>query len=192
MDLTLARDHSPEAAALPGMSLGTVPLTDGLSAEALFADGCRRVVFPAPIAPLTDAAVALRALRLIRDLTSRAIAVTWRLSFEEVEDWRDLAHLFPPRNAPDGWRSDYQFGHLAERRGPGLLQIRDRRRPGLRRYTLTDPSDLAAVAALTPGCAATAVPETARDRLAALRLVLPVGNGLLWLPYRMRRWPDVR
>lgn len=193
---------------------GDEPATPDL-ARHLFDGGARRVALAAPIT-LTggDTATALRMVALVRDLTSVGIAIDWTLRLPDrapTDDddeenrwgaggWRLISHLHPPSQVDAGgagdadavrteWADTYFFGRFMYRRGPGFVQVRDRRLGTLNRFTVDDPAYLAAIRTLTPGTPAAAVRP---DVLAAFRdegLVWAAGGVALWLPYRVRRWP---
>jgi hypothetical protein len=200
------RDYEAAAVALAaGMSLGSTELAaDGhISAVDLFAAGARHVTFDSVVdLHGADPAGTVRALAFIRDLTSCGIVVGWELRLESSrDDWQELSHLYPPARvisdrAADGgelqsqWSRRYHVAKCVFRRGPGLLQVRDRRWDGLRRVTITRPDHLAAVALLANGVPAENVPAAILADFFAARLIGLVGDLTWWLPYRVRRWPN--
>lgn len=138
------RDHDTRARELPGMSLGRVPLgADPGAAERLWAMGARRAGLDAPVALAAPGPAAARAaldrLSLVRDLTARAVLVDRDLNLpadRADQLWKVLSHLQPPRTltgpvdadtALHAWRTRHYLCRLVRRRGPGFLQIRDRR-----------------------------------------------------------------
>jgi len=207
------------AALRDSMSLGSWMLDAGsrVSADDLFASGARRVTFDRVIdTGGADADSTVRALTLIRDLTACGIVIDWELhGGAGQDDWRELSHLYPPASvtfdgaASDGatgdpdpdpaatgdvdpradWARGYLMTKCAARRGPGLLQIRDRRWGGLRNITIARPDYLAAIARLEYGTSADQVPPNILAELRAQRLVGFAGGVAWWLPYRVRRWP---
>jgi len=200
----LWRERHPEVRGLPGVDLGrreiASPLTD---VSRLFDDGVRCVTIEEPVR-LGEATVStLRALVLIRDLTSQGIAVEWTLDCTaDPGAVPRLVHLYPPSELvgaaehdtePDrelaDWRRRFYVCKCVYRVGPGFLQVRDRRAGGLARFTLTDPRYLAAVDQLLPGCPRDAVPADVVAALEGESLALPIGDHLWWAPYRLRRWP---
>src|SRR5215469_8531118 len=198
------RDYDETVAALrESMSLGSWALTgeNRLSADELFASGARRVAIrPVVDAASADAADAVRALTLIRDLTACGIVVDWELRAGDGQDWRDLSHLYPPssvtanRETGDGnpreeWARGYFMTKCVARRGPGLLQVRDRRFGGMRNITIARQNYLAAVTTLEYGAPVDEVPADILRELRALRLVGLAGDLAWWLPYRVRRYP---
>lgn len=197
------RDYDQTVAALrDSMSLGTWALTSAgrLSADELFASGVRRVTFHEVVdTGGTDAAGTVRALALIRDLTACGVVVGWELRLGTGQDWRELSHLYPPASVtadggPGGadpraeWASEYLMTKCVARRGPGLLEIRDRRFGTLRKITIDRPDYLAAIAALEYGAPAEHVPAGILREFRAQRLAGQMGGMAWWLPYRVRRY----
>lgn len=197
------RDYDETVAALrDSMSLGSWALTPGarVSADDLFAAGARRVTFHEVVdTDSVDVAGAVRALTLIRDLTACGVVVGWELRPGADQDWRELSHLYPPAGiVADGgpgsaypreeWARGYLMAKCVARRGPGLLQIRDRRFGALRKITIVRPDYLAAIAALEFGAPADHVPAGILRELGAQRLVGRAGGMAWWLPYRVRRY----
>jgi hypothetical protein len=202
-EATLWRDYHRDAIAVIGMSMGTKQLTGHSAACALelFRQGCRQVTFGGVVdlASVADEAATVRSLSLLRELTALGIVTEWRLRLGEDTAWQVISHLYPPLEIVSGdigalrrWRSAYGIGRLACRRGPGFLQVRDSRWGGMRRFTIEQPSYLRAVEALGEGGTAENVPARVLAALSAQHLVVRVGSTYCWLPYRMRRWPDLR
>jgi hypothetical protein len=211
MALQTAEDHSISAwreydetvtALRDDMSLGSWVLTPGtrVSADDLFAAGARRVTFHEVVdADSADAAGAVRALTLIRDLTACGVVVGWELRPGVGQDWRELSHLYPPTSViADGgpgsadpreqWARGYLMTKCVVRRGPGLLQVRDRRFGGLRNITIVRSDYLDAIAALEYGAPADQVPAGILREFLTQRLVGLAGGMAWWLPYRVRRY----
>jgi hypothetical protein len=177
-----------------------------VSADDLFAAGARRVSFHQVIDPDgADDAGAVRALTLIRDLTACGVVVDWELRPGASQDWRELSHLYPPASViADGgpgradpredadpraeWARGYLMTKCAVRRGPGLLQVRDRRFGTLRKITIGRPDYLDAIARLEYGARAADLPAGILRELRAQRLVTLAGALAWWLPYRVRRY----
>ena len=212
MALPTAQDHSISAwrdydetvtALRDDMFLGRWALTPGtrVSADDLFAAGARRVSFHEVVdTDSADTAGAVRALTLIRDLTGCGVVVGWELRTGASQDWRELSHLYPPASVIAGggaghgdpreeWARGYLMTKCAVRRGPGLLQVRDRRFGGLRNITIVRPDYLDAIAALEYGAPAVDVPAGILRELGTQRLVGLAGGMAWWLPYRVRRYP---
>ncbi|MFH8791130.1 DUF5825 family protein [Streptomyces sp. NPDC017941] len=197
------RDYDPAACELPGMFLGEVPLPGPAKGEAarLWELGARRVRLPAPVdlTATEEPAAVLHALSLVRDLTARAVMVEWdlRLAPDAGETWRVLSHLQPPaallgpKSAEESlrsWRRGHYLCKCLWRKGPGFLQIRDRRWGELRRFTADEPEYERAVDLLDHGARADTVPQAALDDFRSEQLVLDVGEYAWWLPYRVSRW----
>ncbi|MFJ4716572.1 DUF5825 family protein [Streptomyces sp. NPDC088785] len=197
------RDYDPAACALPGMSLGEVPLPGPArgQAERLWELGARRVRLAAPVdlSDGADPAAALYGLSLVRDLTARAVMVEWEMRLDPGagDTWRRLSHLQPPTalHGPDdaeeslrGWRRGHYLCKCLWRQGPGFIQIRDRRWGELRRFTADEPGYDTAIAQLDYGAERTAVPAAVLDEFRSEQLVLDVGPLAWWVPYRVSRW----
>ncbi|MEU6126809.1 DUF5825 family protein [Streptomyces sp. NPDC047123] len=209
------RDYDPAACALPGMFLGEVPLPGPPrgQAERLWQLGARRVRLPAPVdlTPAAEPEAAVHGLGLVRDLTARAVMVEWelRLAPDAVDTWRMLSHLQPPaallvaaegRDPADGegpspaeqalntWRRGHYLCKCLWRKGPGFIQIRDRRWGELRRFTADEPEYEAAIARLDHGALADTVPKAVLEDFRGEQLVLDIGPYAWWLPYRVSRW----
>ncbi|WP_225828658.1 DUF5825 family protein [Streptomyces naphthomycinicus] len=200
------RDYDLSACEIPGMFLGELPLPGPLEGESerLWQLGARRVRLPAPVdlaagAGLRPAAEAVAALSLVRDLTARAVLVEWdlRLAPAEPDAWQVLSHLQPPRRieGPAGadealraWREGHYLCKCLWRKGPGFVQIRDRRWGELRRFTADEPHYEHTIERLAYGAPADAVPSDVLGDFRNEKLVLDVGPLAWWLPYRISRW----
>ncbi|TDD63705.1 DUF5825 family protein [Actinomadura rubrisoli] len=194
--VTLWRDY--EELDRPGVFAGSavVSVPAAEAGRALFEDGVRRIalVDAVDLASAGGQAAAVRAFVLVRELTGYGIVVDWRLRLG-AERWRPLSHLYPPgevigdEDARLQWRNGYHFFKCAYRRGPGFLQVRDRRSDVLRKITVDGAAHRAAIDDLLEGCPASAVdPPILRD-LTTMRLVQLLGDMAWWLPYRARQWP---
>jgi hypothetical protein len=200
------RDYDQAAVAFrDSMSMGSWPLTadSRVSADDLFADGARQVAVHETIdADSADARSVVQALTFVRDLTACGLVVDWKLRIGAAhQDWRELSHLYPPASvaldgsdgagdaaAREAWASSYVITKLVARRGPGMLQIRDRRWGGLRNVTITSPEFLAAIARMEYGAPADEIPGRILSKLRSTQLVGLAGDLAWWLPYRVRRW----
>ncbi|MEU0302701.1 DUF5825 family protein [Streptomyces sp. NPDC006175] len=187
---------------LPGMHLGDAVLGADIADEArrIYRSGVRFV----SIEPTVDLGGrvgtehVIPMLSFIRDLTSYGVEVDWRaqLTTPDGPEWWVYSHLFPPSavEGPRGsealaiWRARYHIGRCFYRRGPGFLQIRDRRHAGLRRLTVSDEAYVSAVEALAAGAGSDSVPATAMQVFEKHHLVVRIGDGVWWAPYRLRRW----
>jgi hypothetical protein len=182
----------------PGMFAGTAVVTvpAAKASREFFEGGVRRIALIDAV-DLTSAdgqPAAVRALILVRESTGYGIAVDWRLRLG-AERWRPLSHLYPPdevigaEDVRREWRNGYHFFKCAYRRGPGFLQVRDRRSDVLRKITVDGPAHRAAVDDLLEGCPASAVPPSILRDLTTMRLVHLLGRTAWWLPCRVRQWP---
>jgi hypothetical protein len=201
--VTLWRHRDPASGEASALRLGDVSVGgDAVAgARAIAERGARRVVVTDPVDLLTagDGEVAVRALTLVRELTSYAVHVDWRLVPPAgLGSLAVLGHLYPPTavfGAGDSaalladWRSGFHLDRCMYRVGPGFIQVRDRRWRFLHRITIDAPDYLAAVETVAPGAPVTAVPAGIAADLAAENLVLRVGEAFCWLPYRVHRWP---
>lgn len=222
------RHHDPAVSDVPGIDLGTDVVTADVLAEAdrMVARGARRVALTGSAAPadsaapvdsadsagLTDVpddvvdlaaptspAATVRALVLVRELTSHAVAVDWRVRPARDTDWRLLGHLYPPGEVigvgPHGadvqreWAATFFLCRLVYRHGPGFVQVRDRRSGDLSCLTVDDPDYLAAIETLRAGAPVASVPEEILSDFVGEGLVGVVGDLAWWLPYRVRHWP---
>jgi uncharacterized protein DUF5825 len=202
--LQVWRDHDEEARRLGAfMRLGSFPSVVSCSrlAETVFGSGGRLVVVDEVVDFDTlDPADASRFLELLRELTSYGIAVGWRLRTGLGDPrWRDLSHLFPPSEflIPGGaadqtaefWRRHFYYGLCVMRRGPGLIEVRDRRSGRIRCLRFTSPLHLAAIARLEQGAPASSLEPEVLAEFEAARVVTAIGDTRLWLPCRFRRSP---
>ncbi|WP_329577745.1 DUF5825 family protein [Kitasatospora sp. NBC_01250] len=208
------RDVEPVTRYLPSMSLGTVEVAgpSGPAAQRLWDLGARRVEIPGTVdltspdtATTTDTATAtatasatVHRLCLIRDLTARAVQVDWTLRLgPRAEAWEELGHLQPPTALlgpadPDAalrlWTDTHHVGKCLWRKGPGFVQIRDRRWGELRRFTVDEPDYQEVIERLVDGAPQADLPAHILADLRGEQLVGQVGELFWWLPYRVRRW----
>jgi Family of unknown function (DUF5825) len=197
--VTLWRDYEeldrPDVFA--GTAVVSVPAAE--ASRVFFEGGVRRVALidTVDLASADGQAAAVRTLVLVRELTGYGIAVDWRLRLD-AERWRPLSHLYPPGEVIGAedvrleWQHSYHFFKCAYRRGPGFLQVRDRRSDVLRKITVDGPAHRAAIDDLLEGCPASAVPPSILRDLTTMRLVHLLGDTAWWLPYRVRQWPTGR
>lgn len=198
------RDYEGEALRLgESMRLGSLPLDAAadLLATHVFDSGGRLVVVNQVIdVDDGDPAETVRFFELLRELTAYGISVGWRLRTSRNDGgWRDLWHLAPPAEVeiPAGapgptfefWRHQFYFGLCVMRRGPGIVEVRDRRAGRIVRRSFTAPDELEAIERLQRGAPASSVAPGALAEFERARLVLSVGEQRLWLPCRTRRSP---
>jgi hypothetical protein len=201
--VTAWRDHDEAVLDLPGLALGRHALGADVTAAVadLFAAGARRVALDRPVdlSGATPAGTLVRAMVLVRELTGWGIAVDWELLVgANPEVWQRLNHLYPPRSLPDHpdaaavlaeWRDRFYLCKLVYRRGPGFVQVRDRRAGLLARFTIDDPAWLAAIEPLLTGTPAAGLPPDVLAGFVEEGLAGRAGDLAWWLPYRVRRWP---
>ncbi len=203
-DFQVWRDHDGETLQLGAfMRLDSfAPAADaGLLAGNVFDAGGRLVVINEIIDfDGLDTADASRFFELLRELTSCGIAVEWRLRTSHDDTrWRNLWHLFPPSEVmipagADGqvwefWRRQFYYGLCVMRRGPGMIEVRDRRSGTLRLVRFTSPLHLAAIERLERGAPASSFAPEVLAEFEAARVVMAIGGMRLWLPCRPRRSP---
>ncbi|MFK3979669.1 DUF5825 family protein [Micromonospora sp. NPDC050397] len=196
----LSRDYEPRARHLPGMALGQRTLTGpwGPVVAELYGMGARYARIDDPVDLCAGADVtSARALVLIRELTARGIAVAWVARCLDGCVGDDLfTHLYPPvrvDGAPDSaeaarWREPFFLGKCVSRRGPGFIEVRDRRFGSLEMLTIDEPGHLAVIAATAEGVVADEVPADVRRELTDARVVTEHAGHLWWLPTRTHRW----
>ncbi len=202
--LLVWRDHDGQTLQLgDSMRLDSVALdTDAdLLAGNVFDAGGRLVVINEIIDfDDLDPMSAVRFFELLRELTSYGILVGWRMRTSHNDTrWRDLWHLFPPSEVEipgdtagptwEFWRNQFYYGLCTMRRGPGIIEVRDRRAGRIRRLSFTSPLHLEAIDRLERGASASSVaPEVLADFEEA-RVVMAIGGLRLCLPCRSRRSP---
>ncbi|MFY0580666.1 DUF5825 family protein [Cystobacter fuscus] len=97
--------------------------------------------------------------------------------------------------ALERWREGHAYGRCYWRSGPGFVLVRDCRvGRDAARFTIDDPATLRTFLALgiprrVSEVRTDAAAEDALVRLLEERLVLQLGEWLVALPYRLRRWP---
>ena len=200
--MTLWKDRNPAAMRLPGMYAGVVDrLDDPLTAvSSLAASGVQfaRLRDTVDLAD-DDGAAAAAALIAVRELTSHGIAVDWAIRMPAgAAGWQQLSHLYPPaavwcggesENVTTRWRNSFHAAKCGYRRGPGFLEIRDRRTGSYRRTVIKSARNDQAIAPLLRGVPAASLGESATRRYLEADLVHRAGQFLWWTPYLIRRWP---
>ncbi|MEO6504113.1 MAG: DUF5825 family protein [Jatrophihabitantaceae bacterium] len=203
LSLTMWRDPDDDVLALPGIAMGTLPGVGDPSelASRLYRDGVRRVELSRPVdlSGGMDHRTLVWSMLLLRELTSWGIAVDWQLRpGEHAEVWQRLNHLYPPAallGHPDAdevltdWRETFYLCKCVFRRGPGFVEVRDRRNASLSRFIVDDPEYLAAIEALINGVLAADVSQGVLREFVDEGLAGVAGDLAWWLPYRVRRWP---
>jgi hypothetical protein len=137
-------------------------------------------------------------LVLVRELTALGAAVAWTGSCADgcAHD-RKFFHLFPPMEIYGAreslvrqWREHYLPCMCAFRRGPGFVQVRDRRRGAFEIFTVDDPDTLHSINRMLDAVPAADIPESVRAELRHANLVAEQGGMIWWLPTRIHRWPS--
>ncbi|MFB1048365.1 DUF5825 family protein [Streptomyces chrestomyceticus] len=217
--LALWRERDPAARDIPGVYAGTLDLlgdqVEGAVAD-LAAHHVQFARLPRTV-DLTDrdGAAAVTALVAVRELTAFGIAVEWTLrlpgtgvgagvSTGAAADWRPLSHLHPPaavirddssgsfgsgRDIAVQWRDSFHAAKCGYRRGPGFLEIRDRRSGSFKRLVIRTHQHDQLIQALLRGVPETGVPSSVVARYLPPGLIHRAGRFLWWTPYRIRRWP---
>lgn len=200
--MTLWRDRAPAAMPLPGMHAGDVDwLDEPLGAvERMAARGVQFAQLR-DIVDLDDddGGAAVAALVVVREFTSHGIAVDWTIRMPAGgEGWRLLSHLHPPMavlcdTAADSvtalWRDSFHAAKCGYRRGPGFIEIRDRRNDSFRRLVIKSAQRDQAIRPLLRGMPAVSLDETVAARFMDMDLLHRVGRFVWWTPYLIRRWP---
>lgn len=125
-------------------------------------------------------------------------------------DWQPLSHLHPPTavfragrgasNGSDGsdgsgdkiavqWRDSFHAAKCGYRRGPGFIEIRDRRGGSFKRLAIRTNQQDQLIHALLRGLPETDVPPSVVARYLPPGLIHRAGRHVWWTPYRIRRWP---
>jgi hypothetical protein len=137
----------------------------------------------------------------LRDQQTAAVDVVWSADIDPRLDVALLFHLFPPEpdasiEEPDEvrrWRTAYRPGLCYYRLGPGFIQVKDLRQAETAARLLLDEPPLvnAFTRSLQPSELDDFEPveRKAVEALLAERLLLRIGDRVVTLPNRMRRWP---
>ncbi|MFL6112939.1 MAG: DUF5825 family protein, partial [Catenulispora sp.] len=83
-------------------------------------------------------------------------------------------------------RFDIHQDHV---RGPGFVEVRDRRSGSLSRFVIDDPAYLGVVDRLIDGADVADLPADVLAVFVEEGLAGLAGESAWWLPYRVRRWP---
>lgn len=212
VSLGLWRERDPAARNIPGVYAGTLDLI-GDQVGTIADLAARHVQFArlSRTVDLTDrdGAAAVTALVAVRELTAFGIAVDWTLRLPEPgtgtpDDWQPLSHLHPPtaviRDGAGGlggsgddivvqWRDSFHAAKCGYRRGPGFIEIRDRRSGSFKRLVIRTHQHDGLFQALLRGLPETGVPSSVIARYLPPGLIHRAGRFLWWTPYRIRRWP---
>ncbi|MGW5650079.1 DUF5825 family protein [Streptomyces humi] len=199
-DLLTAPPTPPVPSATPPVPSATPYGPVGEQVHDLYRSGVRCTALDEPVSLRSPDPRDLRALDFVRVATARGLLVRWHLragrrALAALTAY-DLSHLQPPVSL-DGprsaerlaqWNTRFYLGRCVWRRGPGFVQIRDRRGGVLQRFDLVQPVYAQAVALLERQRTDEVDPEVL-SALRAERLVLTFGDAHWWAPYLMDRWP---
>lgn len=140
-----------------------------------------------------DPEAAAGAVAWLRDSLSEGELPRWRAVGLPAAQVPLLVHLPPPESGGDEharWRSAFRRGLCYFRRGPGFVQVKDVRDPtSSAGFVLDVPEVIEVFLRCLRPTPATGVDADAAEVLLHERLLLRVGDQLVTLPYRMRRWP---
>lgn len=196
----LWREHDQDIRHAPGMYLGVRKLVPGVGvAQRLYGDGARCVDLPelVDLADIGQLSGAISAISLIRDFTSLGIKVRWRARLYTEGSWQWLSHLWPPeellgindRGAASEWLRTHYVGKCFFRRGPGFIQVRDRRHGHLARFTIDEHDYIESIPRLLYGGSTNSIAPHVLASYGNEHLVLHLRDRAVWLPYQVRRWP---
>ncbi|MFF0410491.1 DUF5825 family protein [Kitasatospora sp. NPDC004745] len=199
-EVELWLDYDPAARELPGYALGRRRLRGPVQQEVteLHRAGVRCLRLTGPVHLCADApAASARALTLLREATGQGLAVLWQaVCTDGCAARRRFHHLYPPERvtgcAPevaDGWRATYYPSKCVFRRGPGFVEVRDRRFGTLELFTIDEPGHLAQVEALSEGVDLELLPHAVHRDFADAGLIAEQAGRAWFLPMRVRRWP---
>ncbi|MFE1320226.1 DUF5825 family protein [Kitasatospora phosalacinea] len=202
VELWLDHDHDPAVRRPPGTAPGPRTLRRPAAEEVaeLHRAGVRRLRLADPVPLCRDApAAALHALLLVREATARGLAVRWSAHCADgcVADGR-FHHLQPPirvtgrppADQAGRWRAGYFPGKCVYRRGPGFVEVRDRRFGAPALLTIEEPGHLDRIDALDGGTPAAHLPARVRRDFTEAGLITEQAGLAWWLPTRARRDPS--
>ncbi|MEU4569795.1 DUF5825 family protein [Micromonospora sp. NPDC023956] len=167
------------------------PVTPELTYRTVDAD----TVFHFGRSPAED----LDLLRYLREVTSHAVRLRWRLAGRPCFPLHTHVHLVAPSGGVDAdsaahaaaWTAGYRYGSFFYRRGPGFVAIKDVR-PESEDARLTIDEGAEHFLAMAEARTVDDLAPQARDlvdTVAEAGLLLRVDQRLLVLPYRLRHWP---
>lgn len=199
------RDYEPSVTQVPGVYQGVfeLPLDGREYLDAMYTAGIRMIRFCEEVRPADNPVSFVGFLRLLGDATAIGMRVLWSLASDRTgntSDWRPMAHLHPPTEVtedPGGhilraWRSGFSFNGCTSRRGPGFIQVHDKRGPGLQRFTIANPRLLTAVETARHAVPMKSLPADCVASLIKTGLFADVNGVGWWMPYQMRRRPRAK
>ncbi|MEK2492885.1 DUF5825 family protein [Kitasatospora purpeofusca] len=193
-------DYDPAVRELPGIALGRRTLAGPAGEEIteLHRAGVRCLRLTEPVRLCADASAAsARALMLLREATGQGLAVLWHaVCTDGCAERRRFHHLYPPEESTGvaaevgaDWRASYFPSKCVYRRGPGFVEVRDRRFGTLELFTVDEPGHLAQLDALADGVEVGRLPEAVHRDFAEAGLIAEQAGRAWFLPMRVRRWP---
>ncbi|WBB80751.1 DUF5825 family protein [Micromonospora sp. WMMD882] len=138
-------------------------------------------------------------LRYLREVTSHAVRLRWRLAGTPSFPLHTHVHLVAPSGGVDAdaaryaghWTAGYRYGSFFYRQGPGFVMLKDVR-PDSEDARLTIDEGAEHFLAMAAACRTQELTPAAQalvDTVAEAGLLLRVDDRLLVLPYRLRHWP---
>ncbi|MEV4158872.1 DUF5825 family protein [Nonomuraea dietziae] len=133
-------------------------------------------------------------VRRLRDHLAEGVVPQWSGDLLPSLNWLMVCHLPPPSGEggnADTWRRRFRIGLCYYRQGPGFIQIKDLREDPVT-LLLDDPVVVGVFARClepTPLRLLSAGEAEAAGALMNERLLLRLGDSVVTLPHRMKRWP---
>lgn len=138
-------------------------------------------------------------LRYLREVTSHAVRLRWRLAGVPLFPLHTHVHLVAPCGGVDAdaagyalrWTAGYRYGSFFYRQGPGFVLLKDVR-PDSEDARLTIDEGAEHFLAMAGARTVHDLEPAARDLVDTVEeagLLLRVDDRILVLPYRMRHWP---
>lgn len=149
-----------------------------------------------PIVLGQDTDQTLAAVAMLRDGLTQGTLLEWHGELASTTSLDLVCHLPPPQGSAElhaRWRARFRPGLCYFRRGPGFLQVKDSRAGDVSVNLVIDDPLLVDVLirCLSPTriTSLTTAERAAVDTLADEQLLLSLGDQVVTLPHRMRRWP---
>lgn len=138
-------------------------------------------------------------LRYLREVTSHAVRLRWRLAGVPSFPLHTHVHLVAPSGGVDAdaaayalrWTAGYRYGSFFYRQGRGFVMIKDVRPESEdARLTIDEGAEhFLAMAAARTGRDLEPAARDLVDTVEEAGLLLRADDRILVLPYRMRHWP---